>query len=106
MKAVFKQDGHYLDYTPDVAVSAGDVVISGALIGIAVGDIAANATGVISTSGVYEIVKDSGAITLGAKVYWDASGKVATATSTSNTEIGVAVLAAAEGDSTCLVKLG
>lgn len=106
MKARFVQDGKYLDYTPEAAVEAGDVVIVGSIVGVANRPIPAGETGAIATEGVFEIEKDGNAITAGATVYYDAGAGKATATATSNTALGVAVAAAEAEDAYVRVKLG
>ena len=55
--------------------------------------------------GVFDIVKATGALTQGQKVYWDNTAKKVTGTATSNTLIGAAVRAAASGDATARVRL-
>lgn len=113
-QATFVHNGVYVDYTPSSAVTAGDVVVQGTLVGVATSDIAANALGALVTEGVFDIAKVTGAITAGAAVYWDADGDplggtsgtgAATTTSSGNTLIGKVVKAAAETDTTARVKL-
>lgn len=64
------------------------------------GDIA-----IVALNGVFSLPKASGAITLGAKLYWDATAKNLTTTTTSNTFVGYAFAAAASGDTTVPLKL-
>jgi len=106
MKAVFLYEGRSIDYVPDAAVAAGDVVQIGNLIGIAQFNIAAGATGAVAVTGVWGVEKDSAAITAGAAVYWNAADKVATATEGSNKLLGYAVAAAAAADATVQVRIG
>ena len=105
MKARYVQKGNLIDYTPTSAVAAGDVVILGTLCGIANLDIPANTLGALALTGVFEIVKATGAITVGAKVYWDNSAKNVTTTASSNTAIGVAFAEAGSSDATVLVRI-
>lgn len=105
MNAKYWQRGETLDYTPTAAVANGAVVSLGTRIGIAGSDIAANASGQIHVTGVFEMEKASGAITMGAAVYYDATNDVITTTATSNTPAGYAAGAAAESAATVLVKL-
>lgn len=114
MQATYVQPGELIDYTPGSAVSAGDVVVLGTLVCVAPRDIAAGALGQVATTGVHRLPKATGAITVGALVYWDADGNpvsgtagsgAATTTSTDNTLAGKAVLAAASGDATVDVLL-
>lgn len=101
--AVYKQIGDTVPYTPSSAVSAGDVVVQGELVGIAQRDIAANAAGDLIVAGVVTFPKattSGSAITAGAKLYWDESSSVATTTVGSNKLIGKAVTAASASAST------
>lgn len=73
-KSVFLTTGLKVDYTPSVAVAAGEVVVQGSLLGIAPNPIAANALGSLHVAGLVEFVKINGALTAGQAVYWDANG--------------------------------
>ena len=95
--ATFVQDGISIDYTPSSAVTAGDVIVQGTLVGVAKKDIAASALGALAVSGVFDFAKgvtSGDAITAGAAVYWDADNEVATTTADGNTSLGKAVEAA------------
>jgi Uncharacterized conserved protein len=105
MNAKYWQRGETLDYTPTAAVANGAVVRLGTRIGIAGSDIAANASGQIHVAGVFEMAKATGAITMGAAVYYDATNDAITTTATSNTPAGYAAEAATESATTVLVKL-
>jgi predicted RecA/RadA family phage recombinase len=59
--ASYVQVGDLLDYTPAAAVAAGDVVVIGALVGVAPRAIAANAVGALAVEGVFEIPCATGA---------------------------------------------
>lgn len=89
---------------PDDVVS-GNGVIVGSLFGLAVSDAVSGADVEIVTVGVADITKAAGAITQGAKVYWDNTAKAVTTTVGTNTLIGCAVVAAANGDATVRVRL-
>jgi len=104
-----------VDYTPSSAVAAGDIVLQGALLGIAIQPIAANALGILAVRGVYDMVKITGAIAAGVAVYWDVTGNplggvaasgAVTATATANQFIGYATKAAASGDEAVEVVMG
>jgi len=106
-EAIFKQDGKSVDYTPSVAVTAGDVVVIGDRIGIAKLSIAADALGALATCGVFAMLKVTGAITDGQDLYWDVDGTPIGGSTTGavTTEavgpwIGTAIGAAASGDTT------
>jgi len=104
----FVQEGDAIDYTPGVAVAAGDVVVQNDLVGVAKQPIAANALGALAVTGVFDFPKDTGsasAIAAGKKVYWDADDEVATETAEGNTYLGKTVKAAAADDETVRVRL-
>ena len=106
----FIHDGKAIDYTPGSAVSAGDVVVQGDLIGVAKIDIAADALGALVVTGVFDFPKATGggsAITAGAKVYWDAGDSEAKedAESGANKYLGKVVIAAADADTDVRVRL-
>ncbi len=105
MNAKYWQKGETLDYTPAAAVENGAVVNLATRIGIAGSDIAAGETGQVHVVGVFEMDKAAVAITMGAAVYYDATNDNITTTATDNTPAGYAVEAAAEADTTALVKL-
>ena len=70
-----------VDYTPGSAVSAGDVVVIGAIPYVAHTDIPANTLGAVAAhGGVYDLTA-AGNYAPGAKVYWnDSANKITTAT--------------------------
>ncbi len=101
MATNYIQDGKILNYTPSgSSVVSGAVVVMGNIAGIALTDIADGATGAVQISGVFSLPKASGAITLGAKLYWDSTNSNLTTTASGNTIIGVAASAQASGDTT------
>lgn len=103
------QEGKIMTWTNGTgsAVAAGDVVVVGLLVGVALGDIANGATGEVAIEEVWLLPKDATvAIAQGAASYWDvADGKI-NATAEDNYFAGVAFAAAAETDTTIKVKLG
>ena len=92
--ATYRQIGDTIDYTPDSAVTAGDVVVFGTnLITIAPCDIAANEKRAVATRGVFNVPKDSSNVTAGMPAYWDADGDpvggtAGTGAFTSNSALG------------------
>lgn len=94
-----------LDYTPSSAMAAGDVVVLGDLVAVAVVAIPANKLGAVSIDGVFELPKASGAIAQGVIVYWDAAASNVTTTAGSNKRAGKAAYAQASGDTTVKVLL-
>lgn len=106
-KATFVQEGNSIDHTPVSAVSAGDVVVQGSMIGVAKTPIAAGTLGALAVKGIFDVVKANEEQAIGAALYWDADGDpyngtagtgCATTTSTGNTFIGFAQAAAAATD--------
>ena len=76
------------DYTPGSAVTAGDVVVVDEVPCVAHSDIAASDLGALAVGGgVYQVTGD-GALSAGAKVYWDDSEDKVTETARGNPHIG------------------
>jgi len=106
--AVFVQQGEQIDYTPSADCSAGDVVVQGDLVGIARSAIPAGTPGSLAVAGVFDLAKASATeFAAGAKVYWDATNKLAVTTDGggSNKLVGKAVRAAGAGATTVRVRL-
>jgi len=94
---LYNADG-YINYTPSSAVTAGDVVVQGSIVGVADSDIAANKLGALSVEGVYQLAaKSADDLTIGLLVYWDDSEDEVTLTSTSNEIIGRVTVVAGAG---------
>lgn len=108
----YVQPGDVIDYTAGgTAITSGDVVTVGGLIGVAVTDIPANGTGAVAVTGVYDLPKVAAAVvTVGEHVIWDASE---TAFNDAGTALAagdiskccVAVAAAGNGDTTVRVLI-
>jgi predicted RecA/RadA family phage recombinase len=103
----FIESGELLDYTvgSGETITAGQIVAKGDIIGVALGDGVEGDVVVIKTTGVFELPKATGGITLGAKVYWVAADSNVTTTASGNTLIGAAWTAQASGDTTVQVRL-
>ena len=108
-QATFVQEGTSVDYTPSSDVAAGQVVVQNSLIGIAKVPIPAHTLGALATAGVFDVVKETGALNAGAALYWDVDGDpqggeagtgAATATSTANSFAGFVLTAAGSADET------
>lgn len=99
------QRGENLTIPAPAAISSGDVVIVGEIIGVAAAGAAIGESVDVVTEGVFELSKAAEAFAVGAAIYWDSASKLATSTATDNTKIGVAIEAAAAGDATACVKL-
>ena len=95
----YVQEGDTIVATvPAGGVTSGQFILIGAVGGVAVNNYAAGESGVFNAGGVYELPKaSSGAITQGAKLYWDNTNKVFTTTASGNTFMGYAWEAAADG---------
>lgn len=78
MASEYEQKGYLIDHTPTSAVSAGQVVRIGSMVGVAPRPIAAGELGVVAVGGVWEMDKATGAdVTSGQVAYLHAaSGKV------------------------------
>ena len=102
----FVQNGDNLDLTAPRALASGEGFLVGSLFAVA-SAATANAAAVVGvTRGVFDLTKATGAISAGAKVYWDNTAFNVTTTSSGNTLIGVATKAALSGDTIVRVKLG
>ena len=94
----FVQPGNTITLTAPYAVASGDGLLVGSIFGVASGTAALGETVEAALTGVYDLKKvASQAWAAGDKVYWDNTAKEATKTTTSNTLIGVAVVAVAGG---------
>jgi|SRR5687768_6473755 len=102
----FVQIGDVVTVAAPADVSSGDGVLVGTLFGVAAFDALSGADVEIKTRGVFELAKNSAeAWTVGIAIYWDATAKVVTSTSTSNTLIGKALAVAANPSGTGIVRL-
>jgi predicted RecA/RadA family phage recombinase len=107
--ADFIQDGVSIDYTPGSAVSAGDVVVQGDLVGVAKVPIPAGHAGALAVDGVFDFAKEAdGGVTfaVGSLAYWDAVNKFAVPDDGGAFKLlGKVVVAAADADSSVRVRL-
>lgn len=113
MTSKYVQPGEVINWTNGTgsAVAAGAVVVVGKILGVALVDIAAAATGSVQITGVFTVPKVTTAvIPQGSHLLWDVSaGKfdVGTATAATGDVSGppaVAFAAAGNGDTTLNVK--
>ncbi|MCF1711036.1 DUF2190 family protein [Tabrizicola sp. J26] len=94
----YVQPGNTITLTAPYAVTSGDGLLVGSIFGVAAGTAAIGEAVEAALTGVYDLKKvASQAWAAGDKVYWDNTAKEATRTTTSNTLIGVAVVAVAGG---------
>src|SRR5688572_29570856 len=105
----YVQPGDTVEVTiPAGGVASGAGVLVGTLFGVAAATYAAGVAGQVKTTGVFDLAKNTGggsAWTVGAKIYWDNTAKLATITATANTFIGHALAAAADGAAVGRVRL-
>lgn len=96
----YVQPGGTLTLAAPYDVLSGQGLKLGAIVGVATHDALAGADVETALTGVYDLAKAaSQAWTVGAKIYWDDTNKVASSVATGNTLIGVATLAVAGGAS-------
>lgn len=105
MIARYVQEGKIVDYRPETAVAAGEVVIQENLAGIAKLDIPANSLGSLALTGVFSAPKAAGEIKLGALVYWNAAESKVTTEAQGNKYLGMAVSKAESQDERVLFLL-
>ncbi len=105
------QRGDVLDWVATGAKSSGDAVEVKHMIGVALTDIASGETGAVAIEGVYTMPKVSAAVFVqGEKLIWDTSAgafddSAATPATGDITGAAVAMVAGANGETTCTVKL-
>ena len=107
-QTTFVQEGRQIEFTPLVAVAAGQVVVNGDLVGISLGPVAANVQGSLAVDGVFDFPKQVGvgtAITLGTSLYWDVANQRATSTAAGNKLIGKCTRAAADASTSVRIRL-
>lgn len=106
MATNYVQEAKALNYTPSGAdVASGDFILIGALGAIAKTNIADGKTGAVHVCGVFSVPKASGAVTQGAKLYWNSTNSNLTTTASGNTFVGIAAEAAASGDASVKILL-
>jgi predicted RecA/RadA family phage recombinase len=102
----YVQRGDTLDIVAAAAVSSGDVVIAGSIIGVANVDAEIGESFALDVVGVFTLPKTSAlAISVGDVLYYDAANSVVNKTASGNTMIGVAVTAAANPSPSVNVRL-
>ena len=108
MTTKFVQEGEVLQLDAGATVAAGTGHLFGAgLFGVALVDAVNGTASSFMTEGVFTLAKTSAlAISIGDRVFWDATNSVVNKTSTAQQCVGVAVAAAANPSSTVKVKLG
>ena len=106
----FIQPGNNITVTAPVGgVTSGQLVVIGALIGVAATTQAAGANVEIATTGVFELpAKSTDEISMGDLLYWDAANGYLTKTAGTGSKplVGAAVSAKAAGATSVRCKLG
>lgn len=72
MQARYVQTGDSIDFTPESDTAAGAVVVVDQMVGICDHATLAGEVGALQMFGVWDIVKNTGEITAGEAVFWDA----------------------------------
>lgn len=102
----FVSPGKVIPYVaPSGGISAGAGVVIGSLFGVAAISAVEGATCEVCLEGVFTLPKASGAITQGAKVYWDSTPGEITTTAASNKFAGYAWAAELSAATTVKVLL-
>ncbi|MFE3837914.1 DUF2190 family protein [Pseudogemmobacter sonorensis] len=103
----YVQPGNTVTFTASGTVTSGQPVTMGSLFGVAVTDATNGQSFEATLAGVFDLPKATGAVTAGAKVYFDASeGKVTTDDDEgANALIGAAIEGAASDAITARVRL-
>lgn len=102
----FIQEGDTCDLPAPYAVTSGDGALIGALFGVALVDLAINVVGSFAIEGVFNLAKvQAQAWTVGQKIYWDNTAKLATSTATTNTLIGASLSVVANPSDAGAVRL-
>lgn len=104
----FVQDGKTITVIAPAAVASGQLVVAGSIVGVAAFDAASGAEVEVTMEGVFELPKvATDVIAQGDKLYWDPSQAKLTKTAGTGSKpmVGVAVVAAGNGDTTvnCLL---
>ena len=98
-------EGEAIDINVASAITSGQLVTIGELVGVAVNTTATSVDNVMKICGVFEVPKATGAITFGAKLYHDTVAGNVTTTAGSLKLAGYAVSAQLSGDATVKLKL-
>jgi predicted RecA/RadA family phage recombinase len=103
----FVKMGHEIEFTASAAVSSGDLVESGAFVGVAIADVANGEQGIAYIEGVFEVPKlGTDDVSQGDILYFDAGNSRLTLTESTNTKAGYAYEDAGTSVSLVKVKLG
>lgn len=103
-------EGKVIDYVAGGTISAGDVVVTGDTVGIALVDMVSGETGAVAIEGIFTVAKTTGtAWVQGDAIDWDASAsefhKGVTPAAGDVVSAGIATAAAASAAATGQLKL-
>jgi len=99
-------DGQTVDYTSGATIAAGDLVVVGGLVGVAIDDMVSGDVGVVRIAGVVEVDKQASLVVAqGDLLYCDATSGELDKTAASQTLAGTAFSAEIAGTSTVKVIL-
>ena len=102
----FFMEGKTITLTAPYAVTSGQALQVGSILGVASGDAAISTDVETVLEGVFTLTKATGAAwTQGALIYWDNAARNCTTTVATNKLIGVAIAAALSGDTVGNVRL-
>ena len=103
----FIQPGNTITVTaPTGGISSGEGVLIGSLFGVAAFDAEESESVEIQTTGVMVLPKlATDVVAVGDLLYWDATNKRLTVTTTDNKLVGLAVAAAGNGATTVVIRL-
>jgi predicted RecA/RadA family phage recombinase len=90
------------------AVASGGSALIGAIVAVALVDLAQGAIGTFFLDGTYQFPKNTGSNTggvVGGKAYWDNTAKKYTAVATGNTLAGIFSEVCTDAATTCKVRL-
>ena len=106
-EATKTQEGVTLDYTASGSdISAGEVVVIGDVIGVAVADIDDGDEGALFVEGVFQITAEAGtAWSVGDQLYWDDANSEFTKTASTHNKAGIAAASKGSAATTGYVKL-
>ncbi|MEM6383450.1 MAG: DUF2190 family protein [Pseudomonadota bacterium] len=106
MKNFVQQGNVITTETPVGGILSGQGLLSGYLFGVAATTQTEGDHVALHTQGVFDLAKTSGqSYAFGDRIYWDATARAVTSTSSGNRRIGIAVEAAAAGATTARVRL-
>lgn len=104
----FVQPGDSLTVVAAANATSGAVVVMGQMFGIATHNALTGENLTLKLGGVFDLTKANAAsmsMAVGENVYWHAAGSQATTSASSNTRLGVAVVAANNTVTTVRVRL-